>query len=73
VDGLAEGALKLRLQAPPVDGRANAALLRFLGRKVLGVAPSNLEIVSGQNARRKVVAIAGLAEEAVRLALAEHL
>lgn len=48
-------ALKVALKAPPVDGAANAALLKFLG-KLCGVAPSSLELVSGHGARSKRVA-----------------
>ena len=47
-------ALKLALTAPPVDGKANKALLRFLGRR-LGVAPGTLEIRRGLTARVKEV------------------
>ena len=73
IDGIVEGALKVRLQAPPVDGAANSALLRFLGRKVLGVAPSSLEIVRGAAGRSKTVAISELSEQGIREALAAHL
>jgi uncharacterized protein (TIGR00251 family) len=57
--GEREGALVVRLCAPPVEGAANEALARFLG-KALGVAPSAVRIVSGATGRNKVVAVAGL-------------
>ncbi len=47
-------ALKVALKAPPVDGAANKALLKFLG-KLCGVAPSSLEILSGHTGRSKRV------------------
>jgi uncharacterized protein (TIGR00251 family) len=56
VVGLHHGRIKVRLAAPPVDGAANKALLRLLG-KLLGVSPSSLEIVSGNSARRKSVLV----------------
>ena len=59
---LPDGRLRIRLKAPPVDGAANAELLRFLGRKVLGVAPSSLAIVSGASSRDKVVAVGELSQ-----------
>ena len=59
--GWQEGALKVRLTAPPVEGKANKALVNYLA-EVLGVARSALTIVSGQNARAKVLAIEGLDE-----------
>ena len=50
-------ALKVRLLAPPVDGKANAALLEFLAKR-LGLARSKIALISGQASRRKVVEIA---------------
>lgn len=50
-------ALKVRLQAPPVDGKANAALLDFLAKRI-GLARSSVTLISGQASRRKVVEIA---------------
>ena len=64
-----DGRVRVRVKAAPVDGAANKELLRFLGRKVLGIAPSTLSVVSGQNARDKVIAIDGLGESEVRRAL----
>ena len=57
--GEREGALIVRLTAPPVEGAANKALIRFLGR-ALGVAPSAVRIVSGAGARQKRVAVTGI-------------
>lgn len=53
-------ALKIRLAAPPVDGKANAALLAYVA-EVLGVSKSAVELKSGQTSRRKVVAVSGSA------------
>ena len=50
------GGLKLRLTAPPVEGRANRALTRYLA-KALGVAPSAVEIEAGAAARDKRVRV----------------
>jgi uncharacterized protein (TIGR00251 family) len=49
--------LKARITAPPVDGAANAHLLRFLAAE-FGVAPSRTELVRGATGREKVVRIA---------------
>lgn len=51
-------ALKIRLAAPPVDGKANAALLVHVAQ-ILGVNKSAVELKSGQTSRRKVVAVTG--------------
>lgn len=61
-------ALKIRLAAPPVDGKANAALLAFVAAKV-GVGRTAVELVSGQTARAKRVRIAGVTPAAARAAL----
>ncbi|MDA8233395.1 MAG: DUF167 domain-containing protein [Clostridia bacterium] len=57
--GVYEDAVKVRLTAPPVDGEANEALLEFLA-KVLGVAKSQVELVSGHTGRNKVVRVSGI-------------
>lgn len=65
VVGLHGDALKIRLAAPPVDGKANACLLEFLAER-LGCTKSALELVSGQTSRSKRVAVGGIAPEEVR-------
>ena len=57
VDGLHDGALRVRLAAPPIEGRANEALVAWLA-KSLGVARRDVELVRGESSRRKQVAIA---------------
>ena len=54
----------MRLNAPPVDGQANAALVEFLAG-VLGVPRRALSIVHGDKARQKRVLVAGLRPEQV--------
>jgi uncharacterized protein len=66
--GERDGALIVRVTAPPVDGRANAALCRLLA-KTLGVGVRSVTVVHGAGARRKLVRIEGLSEQAVRRAL----
>jgi uncharacterized protein (TIGR00251 family) len=66
--GEREGALLVRLTAPPVDGAANAALLRFLARR-LALPPSALTIAQGTKGRDKVVLVSGLAPGEVRARL----
>jgi uncharacterized protein (TIGR00251 family) len=59
IAGVREGALLVRLTAPPVEGAANAALLRLLA-KALGVPPSSIALARGARGRDKLVHIAGL-------------
>lgn len=51
-------ALKIRLAAPPVDGKANEALIRFIA-DTLGLAKSAIHLKSGQTSRRKVLEVLG--------------
>ena len=62
IDRIEAAAVRVRVAAPPVDGAANAALLRFLA-DALGVSRSTVAIVSGENARRKRVAFAHLSPD----------
>ncbi len=52
------GALKVRLNAPPIDGAANAELIKLLA-KVFGVPPTSVEIVAGHASKSKKVKIVG--------------
>ncbi len=56
--GLHGDALKIRLAAPPVDGKANEALIRFVA-ETLGLPKSAVNLKSGQTSRRKVLEIIG--------------
>ena len=63
IDGVETGAdgksyLKVRVSAPPEDGKANAALIVLMA-KVCGVAKSSVSLTSGETARQKQVAIDG--------------
>ncbi len=68
VVGLHGEALKIRLAAPPVDGKANAALLAFLATK-LSRRGTALSLLSGDTSRAKRVRIDGIDAESVRAAL----
>jgi len=56
--GLYQDALKIRLTAPPVEGKANKALIDFLA-DWLGVKKSQVEIVSGQLSKIKIIKVMG--------------
>ena len=62
------GALVVRVTAPPVDGKANAALCALLADRV-GVPTSSVSVVRGAAARDKVVRVEGVEAAAVRAAL----
>lgn len=56
---LSDGTVKIRLTTPPVEGRANEALVGFLA-DILDVPRSQIEIVAGATGRDKLVSILGL-------------
>jgi uncharacterized protein (TIGR00251 family) len=68
VVGERNGAIVIRVTAPPVDGKANAALCEFVARAA-GVAPSRVTVVRGLTSRDKVVRVDGADEMALRRAL----
>ncbi len=64
IEGEHDGALKVRLTAPPLDGRANDALRRVLAER-LNVPISAVRIVSGEKSRTKRVVVAGVSRAEV--------
>ncbi len=68
VAGERQGAILIRLKAPPVDGEANGSLLKFVARK-LGVRQRDVTLVRGQTSRTKWIQVAGMAAEQARQGL----
>ena len=69
IDGFdAAGVLRVRVTAPPVDGKANHALIRLLANQ-LDVPARDIAIVSGASSRSKVVNVDGLSEDDLRARL----
>jgi uncharacterized protein (TIGR00251 family) len=66
VSGLHGDALKVRLAAPPLEGRANALLIDFLEEK-LGVPASRISIARGQKSRAKLVEVSGVSDAALQV------
>lgn len=65
VAGLYAGSLRVRLNAPPVDGAANESLVELLAER-LGVPRRDVSIVGGAASRSKVVEVRGVSAELVR-------
>lgn len=63
--GWREGVLCVKLTAPPVEGAANTAVVKFIA-DALGVRKSQVELVSGEKSREKTLRITGLAEDDIR-------
>jgi len=60
-----DGKLKIAVAAPPVDGKANQALIAFLSKE-LGVAKSRIKLVRGESSRSKRLVIGGLSPDELR-------
>jgi uncharacterized protein (TIGR00251 family) len=69
--GTGEAAIVIKLQAPPVDGAANAALLHFVAKR-LGVPPSAVQLLRGHTSRHKQIAVDGWTAAAVCEALLQQ-
>ena len=60
--GELDGALKVRIASPPVDGAANAELIKLLA-KAFDVSKSAVEIIGGQTSKAKLVKISNIKSE----------
>jgi uncharacterized protein (TIGR00251 family) len=70
IAGLHGDTLKIRLAAPPVDGKANECLIAFLAEE-LAVPRAQVELASGATSRRKWLRVKGASEEAIARLIAE--
>jgi len=68
VVGERDGAVLIRISAPPVDGKANAALIAFVA-KTIGVPKIAITIIRGETSRNKVIRVEGHAPADVRAVL----
>jgi uncharacterized protein (TIGR00251 family) len=66
--GKENGVYRVKMTDPPVEGRANKALVRFLS-ETLGVSKSNIEITAGKTSRLKMVRVHGMSDVDVAHAL----
>jgi uncharacterized protein (TIGR00251 family) len=72
ITGVVGDALKLALTAPPVEGRANQAVIEFFA-DLFQIPRSSVTIASGETSRNKVIRIAGVSKPAAEQRLAENL
>lgn len=64
IQGIYDGALKVRLTSPPIDGKANQALIKFLS-KTLGISKAQIELTRGQTGRSKTLRIHGMTTQEI--------
>lgn len=69
--GFEDGAWKLKITSPPVDGEANRGVKAFLA-KCLGIAKGRVDIISGDRSKHKSVRIEGLDQNTVQNILTTH-
>jgi uncharacterized protein len=72
ITGVVGDALKLALTAPPVDGKANRAVIEFFA-DLFAIPRSSVTIASGETSRNKVVRVSGLSRTVVEQRLSEAL
>ncbi len=72
ITGVVGDALKLALTAPPVEGKANQAVIEFFA-DFFEIARSSVTIASGETSRRKVVRVSGVSAERVESMLAREI
>jgi uncharacterized protein len=71
MSGTVGDALKVSVSAPPLDGRANVAVVEFFA-EVLAVPRSTVQVVAGERSRNKIVRIVGCTGAEVQRMLREH-
>jgi hypothetical protein len=72
VEVLSDGTVKVHLTAPPVEGKANEALVKFLA-EVLEVAPTRIEVVAGANGRDKLISVLEMDTATVHQKIVAHM
>ena len=72
ITGTVGDALKLALTAPPVEGKANQAVIEFFS-DLFAIPRSSVTIASGEISRNKVIRIAGVSKPSAEQRLSEHL
>jgi hypothetical protein len=63
--------IKIKVTAPPIEGKANETLIRLLAKE-LRVSPSSIEILKGHHSREKVLRVSGPTDPKVPIQDAEH-
>jgi uncharacterized protein (TIGR00251 family) len=72
VDILSDGTVKVHLTAPPLEGKANEALIKFLA-KILDVSPSRLEVVAGEGGRDKLISVMDMDADTLHKKIVENI
>jgi uncharacterized protein len=68
ITGVHNDQLKIKIKAPPVDGKANEAVVAFLS-EILGIPKRQIELYKGEKSREKKVFVRGISIEDIRMKL----
>ena len=71
VVGWRDGLLTIKLTAPPVEGKANRELVKFIA-EVMGVSAADVEILRGETSRSKSVSVLGVTAQDARQRIGQH-
>lgn len=63
-----DGTIKIKITAPPVEGQANQAVIKYLA-DILKISSINIEIISGKTSHNKLISIIGIKQETVNTLL----
>jgi uncharacterized protein (TIGR00251 family) len=66
ISGLIDNSLKIKLDVPPIEGKANEKCIKFLS-KILSVPKTNIKIISGEKSKNKIVYIKSNPDELVSM------
>lgn len=69
---LEDGTIKIKLTSPPIDGKANEELVRFLAA-IIQIPKTNIEIISGQTNKNKLIVLFGIDSDRVNQLIANEL
>lgn len=72
VEVLGDGTVKVHITAPPVDGKANETLLKFLA-EILDIPPSRIEIVAGATGRDKLISVLEMDAATLHQKILDHM
>jgi len=72
VEVLSDGTVKVHLVAPPVEGKANEALIKFMA-KILDVPPSRVNVVAGASGRDKLISVDDISAAELHKKIVEHI
>ncbi|MFA9408885.1 MAG: DUF167 domain-containing protein [Candidatus Dadabacteria bacterium] len=71
IAGFHDGRLKIKIAAPPVDGKANESLIEFLA-KTFKTSKSNIEILKGHTSKLKTIKLSGISENTYRSIIGKY-